>query len=129
MRKCHDCDSVVAAEDNICKNCGSPQNTIEMEVEKNPPYRSRFLLLFYAWIGGVLGAHLKFLGYHEEASEICSNNNPVLLLAIFTQPIVAIGVFSRMVIIQSTLPFMVMFGWYRNDANGYPVRYFKPKQK
>lgn len=127
--KCPKCGRVILEEDFICKHCGEPLRTPEKFYQENPPYRSRFYLLFHAYLGCIIGSHLKFLGYEDEAQNMRINNNPVKILEIFTSPIDWAIFMAKIMFIQFTVPVCVMFGMYRNDANGYPVRYFKPNTK
>lgn len=121
--KCKKCESIVSISDVSCKKCGEPLLTVQQEYSKNPPYRSRFILFFIAWIGAFCGKHLEYLGFHDDAMRMKQENN---IRKVFSLTPKGWIVLIKILIIQITIPVMILLGMYRVDANGYLVRYFKP---
>jgi len=119
---CPNCGAIILKTDTACKKCGAALHTVAEHYADNIQYRSRFGLLFYAWIGGWRGSHLKHLGFVEDAERMRQSHK--IGLNIFT-PVGWINIFISccVQIIECT---KVIFGGYRNDVNGNPVRYFKP---
>lgn len=74
--------------------------------------RSRFALLLISWVGAWAGLHLNFLGYREAASNYRRHLGGIFALI---NPVAWI-----MHVVEI---FKVMFGGYREDAYGRPVRY------
>lgn len=122
---CANCGAVVLKTDTVCKKCGAPQHTVEEHYADDVQYRSRFGLLFFTWIGGWRGSHLKFLGFTDDAERMRQAHK--IGLSIIT-PAGLVGLFVSMGV-EILEFFKVMFGVYRTDANGHPVRYFKPRRK
>ncbi len=76
-------------------------------------YRSRFALWFIAWISAFAGGHLNWLGYKEEGAAWRREHG--IIGAVFSPVcwIVHVGV-----------QIGILFGKYRTDAYGNPIRYF-----
>lgn len=88
--------------------------------KKERTYRSRFKLLFIAWVGCWRGSHLKWLGYTDEAQQVKEVHGSIFG-AIF-EPAKMLGTCGYICVEMTK----IMFGKYRTDAEGLPVRYFKP---
>ena len=67
---CPECGAIVLKSDPVCKKCGKILNEAKEIYLEKVVYRSRFMLLFRAWLGAANGMHLKWLGYDEYAREI-----------------------------------------------------------
>jgi hypothetical protein len=87
-------------------------------------YRSRFTLVFRAWIGAINGFHLKWLGYTDKAAEVKEKHG--IGISKLMNPWWWVG---SLIGYQCCECLAVIFGRYRTDANGHPVRYFKPSKK
>lgn len=152
VRYCTKCDALISAADTACPQCGNPvaaadaqsKNEQSNQKDNRPLYRSRFKLLLLAWIGADKGRHLKWLGFEQEAKQVKAKYK----VGFFSHSVKAMGdmasamasesgsgLFSA---IGSIFPFKsmmysvkeqiaILFGKYKFDANGVPVRYFKPK--
>lgn len=129
---CPKCGAIVLKVDPVCKKCGAVLNEASDYYQEKVIYRSRFMLLFRAWLGACNGSHLKWLGY-DEAAEYIRNQFGIgsMVESIFGAMINPwrwldlIG----MMIYQSAECTKIIFGAYREDAAGNPVRYFRPKKK
>lgn len=120
--KCPNCGATVLKGDQTCKKCGTVLNEAAEVYAADKPYRSRFMLLFRTWIGATFGSHLKWLGYTDVAKEIKEEYG--IGISMFLNP----WKFVSSCIYQCAECTAVMFGKYREDADGNPVRYFKPKK-
>ncbi|MBQ9956133.1 MAG: hypothetical protein IJO99_01000 [Ruminococcus sp.] len=88
--------------------------------KKQKVYRSRFKLWFIAWVLCWKGSHLKWLGFVEEGKAI---NEQYGLGAFFgISSLISLLVYD---IVEMTA---ITFGKYRVDADGLPVRWFKPRK-
>ncbi len=121
--KCTKCGATVLKGDQTCKKCGATLIEAAEIYSADKQYRSRFTLLFRAWMGATWGAHLKWLGYPEEAQQIRSQYR--ISLDIVFAPWKIIGP----MVYQCAECTGVLFGKYREDADGHPVRYFSPYKK
>ena len=120
--KCPNCGATVLKDDQTCKKCGHVLVEAKEAYSAGEQYRSRFTLLFRTWIGACFGFHLKWLGYDAKAEEVRKNYMPGL--SIFIQPWkILFGIFWQLEEVIG-----VMFGKYREDRQGHPVRYFQPKK-
>lgn len=109
---CPNCGNQVTNEDIVCKHCGAAIKDAQ-KVFSKPKKRSRFALFFLCWaVGWLNGAHLRYLGYDEAAANYrrYSFFNPICWVWICT-----VHIFECLAI---------LFGKYRTDAYGNPVRYF-----
>lgn len=109
---CPNCGGKVVNEDIVCKFCGTTLKNAQEEFRK-PKKRSRFAVVFLCWgVGWLNGAHLKYLGYDEAAANYRQHSllSPMGWLWLCTSHIFEV--------------LCVMFGKYRTDAYGNPVRYF-----
>lgn len=75
--------------------------------------RSRLGLLLIAWAGAWVGLHLNWMGYHQEASDWRRRMGGLFCLI---NPVCWI--------MHCVEVFKVLFGGYRVDAYGRPIRYF-----
>lgn len=124
--KCSNCGAIVLKTDTVCKKCGTPQHTVEKHYADNVNYRSRFGLLFYVWIGGWRGSHLKFLGFEEDAERMRQSHKIGFFSVMTPAGWLEIVVSMAVQVLECT---KVIFGAYRTDVNGNPVRYLKPRSK
>ena len=120
--KCSKCGATVLKGDQTCKKCGALLVEAAEVYAADKQYRSRFTLLFRAWVGATSGLHLKWLGYPEEAKQVRAQYG--LTLGNMFNVWGMIGSCGYQVVEVTA----VMFGKYRCDAEGHPVRYFKPKK-
>ena len=106
----------------------SQVNTVPTGVapENLPLYRSRMACWLRCWIGGNFGWHLEWLGYHDEAVRVRSEYG---LLAMFTHILNPFYFIKVMCWVTVEYTGVLLGLKYRTDANGVPVRYFKPRQK
>jgi len=74
--------------------------------------RSRLALVFVTWLGAWCGLHLNFMGFHEAANDFRRRMGGIFCLI---NPVCWL-----MHIIEN---FKVLFGGYREDAYGRPIRY------
>ena len=123
---CSNCGAIILKDDAICKKCGAPQHTVEEYYEQNVQTRSRFVLFFLTWMGFGRGGHLKWLGFYEEA-EAYKQRNKFSPLDLFT-PSGWIR-FMRITFSGAGETLAVLFGKYKYDAQGNPVRYFPAKKQ
>jgi len=122
---CKNCGAPVLKNDQVCKKCGATLIEAAEAYAAGDITRSRFTLLFKAWLGSWRGAHLKWLGYEEKAAAVkekygwgvVSMLTPAGWLRMFIS--ICYHVVEQVSII---------FGKYRTDADGHPVRYFKKKE-
>ena len=80
---------------------------------KKMKVRARLGVLFIAWIGAWAGLHLNWMGYHEAASDWRRRMGGLFCLI---NPVC--WIMHRIEV------FKVLFGGYRQDAYGRPIRYF-----
>ena len=119
--KCPNCGATVLKGDTTCKKCGYVLNEAKDSYQASEQYRSRFMLLFRTWLGGWVGGHLRWLGYTEEAKVVREKYGFGISILVRPWKILASCAYQVVECIA------VMFGKYRTDADGHPVRYFKPK--
>lgn len=120
--KCPKCNATVLPNDQKCKKCGYVLVEAKSVYNAADQYRSRFTLLFRTWVGATWGWHLRWLGYDERAEEV--RNMCGIGMSMFLQPwklLIALGW-------QFEECFAVLFGKYRKDGKGHPVRYLKPQK-
>jgi uncharacterized protein YrzB (UPF0473 family) len=85
---------------------------------KKMKVRARLGVLFMAWIGAWIGLHFHWMGYHEAAVEWRRKLGGIFALL---NPVAWI--------LHAVEIFKVLFGAYRTDAYGRPIRYFAPFRK
>lgn len=116
---CPNCGAIVLRGDRNCPKCDTLLGTTKQFYDPSTIRRSRLALLFRTWVGACYGWHLRWLGYDAEADMIRRQYGitlmtmiriPVLLSSILYQVMECVG---------------VMFGKYRTDSQGHPVRYLK----
>lgn len=133
---CPKCGAIYIAEDVKCKKCGHVLHSIEgyygldqsskgANDEVNIQYKSRWLLLLNAYIGSWRGKHLKYLGFTQEAERV-RNKYKIGMFGFlsFEGALTLIMAMGYHIFIVCK----VLFGGFKNDAYGNPVRWFKPKQ-
>lgn len=76
-------------------------------------YRSRLGLWMIAWFSAFAAGHLNWLGFKEEGEQFRAKHG--IIRALFTPACWVIHCWEQIAII---------FGKYREDAYGNPVRYF-----
>ena len=136
--KCPNCGKLVLRNDFVCKNCGYVLKDAVEAHEGNNEYRSRFVLLFRTWCSMGNGSQLKWLGFDERAERYRQNYGmgwfefiKELMVSGMTFNVVNVFLLMFKLIFWFTPIFCIeflsiAFGKYREDANGHPVRYFKP---
>jgi len=121
---CTKCGAVILKEDVVCKKCGTPQHTAQEHYgETFVRTRSRFVLLFWTWFGAAYGLHLNYLGFKEEAQACRKKYVPMLFGIIMVFNPMAWINFAIAAGVWQVENFAVLFGKYRQDASGRPVRY------
>ena len=80
---------------------------------KKMKVRARLGVLFIAWLGAWLGLHLNWMGYHEAAANWRRRMGGIFCLM---NPVCWI--------MHCVEVIKVLFGGYRTDAYGRPIRYF-----
>lgn len=136
---CPQCGSMVARGDVTCKKCGASLVEAREQYTAENTYRPRLVLFLKCWVHGISGGHLRWLGYNEKADLIAAKYGwKSILHAVFGfMDMGAGGGFNPFAIFRlfgsvcylSVECISVLFGKYRTDANGYPVRWFKPKDQ
>lgn len=110
---CPECGAKVVDSDIVCKKCGHTLKSVYNDLSKPITKKSRFTLVLLCWLsGGFTGSHLKYLGYEQEAKAYSPYGilNPMFYLWYITKHLLECV--------------CVIFGKYRTDAYGNPVRYF-----
>lgn len=133
---CPNCGAIVLKSDAVCKQCGHTLIEAADRYDASTQYRSRFTLLFKCWIGAWRASHLKWLGYTEKTDnfrrrfgvgfkELLQGG---LVGSLF---LVSVGLFKFffLMMYHCFVCLGVILGMYRKDADGHPVRYFKPRKK
>ena len=99
--------------------------------------RSRAMLFVRAWIGAPNGAHLKWLGYDEEAAEIAAKYGILEQVKSSVDGIFNFnggGMIQFLIFLLSLSCYQcytcigILFGMYRTDAQGHPVRWITKKK-
>lgn len=85
---------------------------------KKMKVRARLGVLFMAWIGAWAGLHFHWMGFHEAGIEWRRKLGGIFCLV---NPVAWI--------LHCVEVFKVLFGGYRTDAYGRPIRYFAPFRK
>ncbi len=128
---CPKCGAIVLKGDVVCKKCGAPLMEAADAVEIEDVCRSRAMLLFKAWVGATSGMHLKWLGYDDEAAEVASRHGIMeqfgALIKGFWNPMEWMKLFG-VIFYQCFICIGIIFGMYRTDANGHPVRWITKKK-
>ena len=88
-------------------------NTVASSGDKPVKYRARLGVLLVAWFGAWRGLHYNWMGYHEQAARFRRNMGGIFCII---NPICWI-----MHVVEQV---KVIFGGYRVDAYGRPIRYF-----
>ena len=70
--QCPKCGAIVLKGDVTCKKCGASLMEASENFQAEDVCRSRAMLFLRAWVGAPNGAHLKWLGYDEEAAEVAA---------------------------------------------------------
>ena len=70
--QCPKCGAIVLKGDVTCKKCGASLMEASENFHAEDVCRSRAMLFLRAWVGAPNGAHLKWLGYDEEAAEVAA---------------------------------------------------------
>ena len=98
--------------------------------------RSRAMLFFRAWVGAPNGAHLKWLGYDEKAAEVAARYGILEQLKSTVSSIFnPVGWIHLVIFILALMWYQcytcigILFGMYRTDAQGHPVRWFTKKKR
>ena len=133
---CPKCGATIIKGDTFCKKCGNCIVEAAEYYEPDQQYRSRFVLFFKAWIGAAWGVHLRWLGYTGKADQLRKNFGWFGMKEIISAGIVGSlglllrGIFMYLIamIYHCFICIAVIFGMYRKDADGHPIRYFKPKK-
>lgn len=91
------------------------QNTMNVEntTTQKVKYRSRLGLWAIAWVSAFAGGHLNWLGFKEAGANFRAEHG--IIRALFN---------SACWIIHCWEQIAIIFGKYREDAYGNPVRYF-----
>lgn len=139
MKKCPNphCGADVLDIATKCPKCGQSLVDIRHIIDSTD-YRSRWILLFQFLIGHDTGRHLRWLGFDAQADEVVANNKQHFLslfsciLEMFKNPVMGVAIFFNLIIYsikESIEMFAIIFGRYSEDAQGRPVRYFKPYKR
>lgn len=120
--KCPNCGATVLKGDRSCRKCGTILGTTKMKYAPEDQVRPRLALVFRAWVGAEFGLHLKWLGYDGEAQRVRMQYGVSFAKMIMIYPMI-MTIFYQ--VIECTA---VMFGKYRTDAYGHPVRYLNLKR-
>lgn len=72
--QCPKCGAIVLKGDVTCKKCGASLMEASENFHAEDVCRSRAMLFLRAWVGAPNGAHLKWLGYDEEAAEVAAKD-------------------------------------------------------
>ena len=131
--KCPNCGAIVLKGDFACKKCGTSLMEASEQFNSKDETRSRAMLLFKAWIGAANGLHLKWLGFDDKAAEVASKYG--LKQQIITTIESITDIFNPYVLLklcwimlyQGFVCIGIIFGMYREDAQGHPVRWLKSK--
>lgn len=129
---CPVCGAPVLRGDVTCKKCGATLVEAAEQFRPEEEVRSRAMLFLKAWLGASNGVHLRWLGYDEKAAEVAAKYglremmrsaigeifNPIVLVRMI--PCLGYQVFACM---------GILFGMYRTDAKGYPVRWITKGRK
>lgn len=130
--KCPHCGATVMKNDVVCKKCNTALKKVKASLEPSKQVRSRFVLFFKCWIGGWKGKHLEWLGYDEKADYVNTKYGNLIseLVLGLINPLNWVNPMFWIMMIRG-LGFQcvectcVLFGKYRTDAEGHPIRYFK----
>ncbi len=124
--KCPNCGATVLKGDTVCKKCNTVLVEASAQYIASEQVRSRFTLFFKCWAGGWRGKHLEWLGYTDKAQQIKSMFGDLHwgFFAAILNPVAWIKIIAGMGY-QVIECMAVLFGKYRTDAQGHPVRYFK----
>lgn len=129
---CPKCGATVLKGEVSCKKCGASLMEAAEQFHPEEEYRSRAMLLFRAWVGATNGAHLKWLGFEEEAAEVASKYGlkkqvGTVFESIFLNPIALLKVIE-IIFYQCVVCIGIIFGKYRTDSKGHPVRWITKKK-
>ena len=130
--QCPKCGAMVLKGDVTCKKCGALLMEAAEAFNPEDICRSRAMLLYKAWIGGGNGAHLKWLGYDEEAAAIAEQFGLGKQVGTFFKAIINPAEWFTIlgyVIYECALCIGIIFGKYPTDAQGHPVRWITKKKK
>lgn len=130
--QCPKCGATVIKGDVICKKCGASLVEAAEQYKPEDVCRSRAMLLFKAWIGATSGMHLKWLGFDEQAKEIASKYGIREQFSSILTAIINPWAWLRFVGVicyQCFACIGIIFGMYRTDAQGHPVRWITRKHK
>lgn len=117
--QCPKCNATVLKGDRNCRKCGTVLGTTKMKYDPATQRRPRLALVFRAWFGACFGMHLKWLGYDAEAERIKMQFGISISSLFRIYPIIG------SIIYQCAEVTMIIFGKYRTDAQGHPIRYLK----
>ena len=117
------------ARETVGQECAESSNTERADAAD---YRSRSVLALQCWLFGMTGKHLRWLGYGQEHTVLNWENikrNWLGLLSLQIGSVLAaagglLGIGS----VWLAELVAVLFGKYRTDAAGKPVRWLRPKQ-
>lgn len=133
--KCPKCGAIVLKGDVTCKKCGASLMEASEHFHAEDVCRSRAMLFFRAFVGAPNGAHLKWLGYDDEAAEVASKYGILEQVkscfdgAFSDGGIIRFFVFIMMLsCYQCYTCIGILFGMYRTDAHGHPVRWITKKK-
>lgn len=117
--QCPKCNATVLKGDRSCRKCGTMLGTTKMKYDPATQRRPRLALVFRAWVGACNGLHLKWLGYDAEAEQVKMQHGLTISSMIRIWPLVSSLIYQIVEVL------MVIFGKYRTDAQGHPIRYLK----
>lgn len=123
---CPKCGVTVLKSDVVCKKCGAVLAEAADQYKAEDICRSRAKLLFQAWVGATSGLHLKWLGYDERAKEVASEYGFREQLGTIFEGMLnpfAWLRFLKVICYQCVICIGIIFGMYRTDASGHPVRW------
>ncbi len=133
--QCPKCGAIVLKGDVTCKKCGAPLLEASENFHAEDVCRSRAMLFFRAFVGAPNGAHLKWLGYDEEAAEVAAKYGILEQVKSSVTGIFSDGGMIHFVIFLLALSCYqcytcigILFGMYRTDAQGHPVRWITKKK-
>lgn len=129
---CPKCGATVLKGEVTCKKCGASLMEAAEQFHPEEECRSRAMLLFRAWVGAANGSHLRWLGFEDEAAEVASKYGlkkqvGTVFESIFLNPMAMLKVIGIM-FYQGFVCIGIIFGMYRTDAKGHPVRWIKKKK-
>lgn len=129
MNTCPNCGGKILKGDFECRKCAYVVKSVKEVYAADKVYRSRWTLLFRAWMGAINGSHLRWLGYNEEADFIKGKYGIGISKLFGGGEGNMISYLLSIIVYQCVEMTAIMFGKYPTDAQGHPVTYFKPKDE